>query len=143
MECAIGSGGFNTKYGHTAMYLYSTGANTAMVNDANYIPLTVATHNMNISGWVWVVPGDYTPSPEPTPTPEPVASCDIINVVRGDTMGAIMRRCKGYVEYGEAMNEYAKTWYSTVVKPGQSVYEGWNSESGVGLYAGDTIERKE
>lgn len=143
VEGAIGSGGFNTKYGHTAMYLYSTGANTAMVNDANYIPLTVATHNMNISGWVWVVPGDYTPSPEPTPTPEPVASCDIINVVRGDTMGSIMRRCKGYVEYGEAMNEYAKTWYSTVVKPGQSVYEGWNSESGVGLYAGDTIERKE
>lgn len=140
---AIGSGGFNTKYGHTAMYLYSTGTNSAMVNDANYVPLTVATHNMNISGWVWVVPGDYTPSPEPTPTPEPVASCDIINVVRGDTMGAIMRRCKGYVEYGEAMNEYAKTWYSIVVKPGQSVYEGWNSESGVGLYAGDTIERKE
>lgn len=68
---AIGSGGFNTTYGHTAMYLYSTGTNTAMVNDANYVPLTVATHNMNISGWVWVVPGDYTPDPEPTPTPTP------------------------------------------------------------------------
>lgn len=71
---AIGSGGFNTLYGHTAMYLYSTGTNTAMVNDANYTPLTVSTHNMNIDGWVWVVPGDYTPdpSPSPTPTPEPV-----------------------------------------------------------------------
>ena len=54
VEGAIGSGGFNTTYGHTAMYLYSTGTNTAMVNDANYVPLTVATHNMNISGWVWV-----------------------------------------------------------------------------------------
>ena len=62
---AIGSGGFNTQYGHTAMYLYSTGSNTAMVNDANYVPLTVSTHNMNIDGWVWVVPGNY----EPTPTP--------------------------------------------------------------------------
>jgi len=71
VEGAIGSGGFNTQYGHTAMYLYSTGANTAMVNDANYTPLKVATHNMNISGWVWVVPGDYVPDPEPTPTPTP------------------------------------------------------------------------
>ena len=69
VEGAIGSGGFNTQYGHTAMYLYATGANTAMVNDANYVPLTVATHNMNISGWVWVVPGDYNPTPAPTPEP--------------------------------------------------------------------------
>lgn len=68
---AIGSGGFNTAYGHTAMFLYYTGANTAMVNDANYVPLTVSTHNMNIDGWVWVVPGDYTPDPEPTPAPAP------------------------------------------------------------------------
>ena len=68
---AIGSGGFNTQYGHTAMFLYFTGAHTAMVNDANYVPLTVATHNMNIDGWVWVVPGDWTPDPEPTPTPTP------------------------------------------------------------------------
>lgn len=68
---AIGSGGFNTTYGHTAMYLYSTGTNTAMVNDANYVPLTVATHNMDISGWVWVVPGNYTPEPTPIPTPTP------------------------------------------------------------------------
>ena len=139
---AIGSGGFNTQYGHTAMYLYSTGSNTAMVNDADYVPLTVSTHNMNISGWVWVVPGDYTPSPTPTPEPTPVSSCKLINVYAGDTMGAIMRRCKGYVEYGEAMNNYAKTWFSTKVKPGQSVYDGWNSPSGVGLYAGDVIERR-
>lgn len=69
VEGAIGSGGFNTTYGHTAMYLYSTGKSTAMVNDANYVPLKVATHNMNISGWVWVVPNDYEPDPEPEPTP--------------------------------------------------------------------------
>lgn len=71
VQGAIGSGGFNTTYGHTAMYLYSTGTNTAMVSDANYVPLTVSTHNMNITGWAWVVPGDYNPTPEPTPTPTP------------------------------------------------------------------------
>lgn len=71
VEGAIGSGGFNTLYGHTAMYLYQTGEHTAMVNDANYVPLAVSTHNMNIDGWAWVVPGDYEPDPEPTPTPEP------------------------------------------------------------------------
>ena len=65
VEGAIGSGGFNTLYGHTAMYLYSTGSNSAMVNDANYTPLKVSTHNMDISGWVWVVPGDYEPPKTP------------------------------------------------------------------------------
>lgn len=65
VEGAIGSGGFNTRYGHTAMYLYSTGSNSAMVNDANYTPLKVSTHNMDISGWVWVVPGDYEPPKAP------------------------------------------------------------------------------
>lgn len=95
VEGAIGSGGFNTQYGHTAMYLYSTGSNTAMVNDANWKPLTVATHNMNISGWVWVVPGDYEPEPEPTPTPTPTPTpvSDGIKhfVIRGDTLGQILR----------------------------------------------------
>lgn len=141
---AIGSGGFNTLYGHTAMYLYSLGGNLAMVNDANYTPLAVSTHPMDISGWIWAVPGDYTPTPEPTPEPpvEPVADCKSINVVVGDSMGKIMLECEGYVEYGKAMQEYAKTWFSTLVKPGQSVYEGWMSAGGVGLYAGDVIERR-
>ena len=100
VEGAIGSGGFNTLYGHTAEFLYWTGDNTAMVSDANYVPLTVSTHNMNISGWVWVVPGDYTPDPEPTPTPTPTPepiSGDIRYVVRvGDTLGQIIRN-NGYV----------------------------------------------
>lgn len=143
---AIGSGGFNTKYGHTAMFLYFTGTNTAMVNDANYVPLTVATHNMNISGWVWVVPGDYTPTPQPTPaptpTPAPVSDCKVWYVKRGDTMSSIMRTCEGVVDWSR-MNAYADSWISRNVKPGQSVYEGWNSKTGVGLYAGDTIERNQ
>lgn len=96
---AIGSGGFNTTYGHTALYLYSTGTNTAMVNDANYVPLTVGTHNMNISGWVWVVPGDYnptpTPSPEPTPAPSPSKDVTSYTVQSGDTLGGILR-AQGY-----------------------------------------------
>lgn len=146
VEGAIGSGGFNTTYGHTAMYLYSTGKNSAMVNDANYIPLTVATHNMNISGWVWVVPNDYQPDPEPTPEPKPepapVSSCTTWKLSRGDTLSKIMKTCKGYVNWSE-MDEYAQHWYSTYSQPNQSVYSGWNSGSGVGLYAGDTIYYKE
>ena len=140
VEGAIGSGGFNTIYGHTAMYLYSTGTNSAMVNDANYIPLTVSTHNMNISGWVWVVPGDY--NPEPSPQPTPISSCNTWNLKRGDTLSYIMKACEGYVNWPK-MNEYAKHWYSMYYKPGQSVYNGCNSSNGVGLYAGDVIYYKD
>lgn len=63
-------------------------------------------------------------------------------VKAGDTMGKIMQELEGKVEYGKAMDEYAKTWYSTVIVPGQSVYLGWNIGAGYGLYAGDTIVRK-
>lgn len=139
---AIGSGGFNTLYGHTAMYLYSTGAHTAMVNDANYVPLTVATHNMNIDGWVWVVPGNYDPTPAPTPepTPEPqpapVASCKVWQVKRGDTMSAIMKYCLGSVNWN-SMDSYADKWLSD--RSGKSVFYGWNHGTHYGLIAGDTI----
>lgn len=146
---AIGSGGFNTTYGHTALYLYSTGENTAMVEDANYTPLTVATHNMNIDGWVWVVPGNYEPetavqvptTPDSTPT-NTATDCSRLKVVSGDTMGKIMARCEGKAVYGEAMDAYTRTWFSTKIKPGQSVYDGWHSSTGVGLYAGDIIEHR-
>lgn len=94
---AIGSGGFNTTYGHTAMFLEFTGSNTAMVNDANYTPLRVATHNMNISGWVWVVPGDYkpepTPAPTPTPTPTPTPSKTVTyTYVKGDYFSKVLQK---------------------------------------------------
>lgn len=129
VEGAIGSGGFNTKYGHTAMYLYSTGANTAMVNDANYTPLTVDTHNMNISGWVWVVPADYT---EDKPTPEPeqtssvtpqntVQSADIYIVKKGDTLGAIARKLGWYTGremYGESGYAQKLAEYNNIVNRG-------------------------
>ena len=139
---AIGSGGFNTRYGHSVVYLYSTGDNTAMVNDANFVPLTVATHNMNIEGWVWVVPGSYEPEPEPEPQPvvPDAPKCDIRNVVKGDTLGQIMLECTGEIEWGDAMKEYAKHWHSTKFKLFNSVYDGWISENGVGLFAGDIIQ---
>jgi hypothetical protein len=57
-------------------------------------------------------------------------------------MSKIMMDCEGTIQYGEVMNEYAKTWYSLIYKPNQSVYDGWNSPSGVGLYAGDDIEHR-
>lgn len=131
---AIGSGGFNTKYGHTAMFLYFTGSNTAMVNDANYVPLTVATHSMNISGWVWVVPGDYNPSPAPTPTPTPTpepVSYDSYTVVKGDTLGGITRKMGWYLGdklYGD--NGYAQKLAEKngipnrgLIYPGQVIYK--------------------
>ena len=122
-----------------------------MVNDANYVPLTVSTHNMNIAGWVWVVPGDYEPTPQPTPQTQPeshveapTSRSDVQNgnlyvVKRGDTLSAIMLRREGYVDWA-GMNEYAKHWISR--RTGQSVYYGWTHGTGYGLYATDVIEYK-
>lgn len=128
VEGAIGSGGFNTQYGHTAMYLYSTGSNTAMVNDANWTPLKVSTHNMNISGWVWVVPGDYTPEPKPTPTPAPVSQ-DSYTVVSGDTLGEIARKMGWYTGpkmfgddgYAQALADYNNIKNRGLIYPGQVI----------------------
>lgn len=127
---AIGSGGFNTQYGHTAMYLYSTGSNTAMVNDANYTPLKVSTHNMNISGWVWVVPGSYNPQPAPTPalTPAPV-SYDTYTVRKGDTLGDIARNMGWYTGgklfgddgYAQALADYNGIANRGLIYPGQVI----------------------
>ena len=130
VEGAIGSGGFNTQYGHTAMYLYSTGSNTAMVNDANWTPLKVATHNMNISGWVWVVPGDYEPDPTPTPTPTPTPiSYDSYTVVKGDTLGGIARKLGWYTGsklfgddgYAQALADYNNIPNRGLIYPGQVI----------------------
>lgn len=85
------------------------------------------------------------PEPEPVVTPEPVipiSGCVLWHVERGDTMSKIMLDCEGTVVYGEAMDNYAKSWYSLIYKQNQSVYDGWNSPSGVGLYAGDDIEHR-
>lgn len=80
--------------------------------------------------------------PAPAPEPIPISNCVQWHVERGDTMSKIMLECEGTVVYGEPMNAYARTWYSLVYKPGQSVYDGWQSQTGVGLYAGDDIEHR-
>lgn len=66
----------------------------------------------------------------------------LADVEQGDTMSKIMLECENTVQYGEAMDAYAKTWYSLVIKPGQSVYDGWTSEMGYGLYYNDDIEHR-
>lgn len=134
---AIGSGGFNTQYGHTAMYLYSTGTNTAMVNDANAVPLTVSTWNMNISGWVWVVPGDYEPTPQPTPTPTPTPQptptpvTTSYTVRKGDTLGGIVIKlgwCPGCVLFGDngytqKIADYNGIPNRGLIYPGQVIFK--------------------
>ena len=82
------------------------------------------------------------PTPTPTPEPTPTDKCKLREVVKGDTLGAIMLECRGEVVWGEAMNEYASKWYSAKYYVGQSVFTGWATK-GVGLYAGDVIEYKD
>lgn len=82
------------------------------------------------------------PEPTPTPSPLPITGCNEWDVKEGDTMSGIMLNCEGTVVYGEAMDSYAKTWYSRYYRPNQSVYDGWHSDTGVGLYNGDTIDHK-
>ena len=57
------------QYGHTGMVLDPT---NNIVNDANWAPLAVGTHYINLDavGAIYCCPPDMLP-PEPTPTPEP------------------------------------------------------------------------
>ena len=96
---------------------------------------------------IYIKPEPTPPSPEPTPEPTPIPTptpsvdkCKTRKVFQGDTMGAIMLECTGEVKWGADMDAYASHWVSTVVRPGQTVLQGWTSPLGVGLYAGDTIE---
>lgn len=89
------------------------------------------------------IPKSYIPkpAPQPEPTPEPVVEpCKVWNVKKGDTMGKIMKECTGEIKWGKAMNEYAKHWYSTKLQRYLTVYDGWASRIGYGLFAGDVIE---
>ena len=81
------------------------------------------------------------PTPKPTPIPAPTVNpCKTWNVEKGDTMAKIMQACTGKVEWGAKMNEYAAHWFSTKVKKFKTVFDGWISEGGYGLFAGDIIE---
>lgn len=95
--------------------------------------------NMSIRNLI----GFYRPKAyvKPTPKPQPVLpdKCDIRDIKAGDTLGQIMLECEGKIEWGAAMDEYAKHWHSSKVKLFDTVFDGWRSENGVGLFAGDTI----
>lgn len=123
---------FSTNQGGT----YCSGGGAA----ANTINLSMATFSgaFRWHGWDYLF---EEPKPAPTPT-VPITGCYEWYVERGDTMGKIMYECEGFLEYGEVMNVYADSWYSRIVKPGQSVYEGWRSPEGVGLYETDWIDHE-
>lgn len=141
-DIAVFGGG---QYGHTGIVLggYNNGYVALLGTNqggagcegggsaANII--NISTKNF-IGAYRWK---EYIPKEEPKP--ENTRNCSEWKVEKGDTLGAIMQYCRGEIEWGEAMEEYAKSWVSTEVKPGQTVYDGWNSETGIGLYAGDVI----
>ena len=78
--------------------------------------------------------------PAPAPEPEPIDQCKVREVQKGDTLGKIMQECRGEVEWGAAMNNYAQHWFSTKFQTYLTVYDGWASTNGVGLFSGDVIE---
>ena len=134
-------------WGHTGMAMgaYNNGYFTLLGENQGGQPCEgggAATNIINLSTRDFI--GAFRPKIyiEPEPQPIPVSGCLTWDVKEADTMGKIMIECEGTIKYGEVMNEYAKTWYSLNIKPGQSVYEGWVSNSGVGLYAGDKIEHR-
>ncbi len=138
---------YGGRYGHTgnAMGYYNNGyiallgtnqggrACTGGGSAANVINISMSNFRGAFRPRIWI------PKPEPTPTPS--ENCDVIEVKAGDTMGAIMERCEGETKWGEAMNEYARSWKSTKYALYPTVYDGWASEGGYGLFAGDVIER--
>lgn len=137
------------EYGHVGMALgsYNNGYVTLLGQNQGGAACSgggSSTNIINISLKSFV--GAFRPKtyikPDPEPQPIPISGCILWHVKRGDTMSKIMLDCEGTVVYGEAMDNYAKSWYSLIYKPGQSVYDGWHSKSGVGLYAGDDIEHK-
>lgn len=87
---------------------------------------------------IYIVPEE--PKVEPV---IPFSNCVQWHLEKGDTLSKIMLECENTVVYGQAMDDYAKTWFSMVYVPGQSVYDGWyRSQNGVGLYEGDDIEHR-
>lgn len=144
----------NGEWGHTGMVagspfwkngvlyvpLYSTnqgGRNCELGGQAsNIINMSVATFSGGLrwSGWDYLFEKE-----EPV---IPISGCHYWDVKNGDTMSKIMMDCENTLHYGEIMDNYAKTWYSLYVVPNQSVYDGWHSKTGVGLYVGDTIEKR-
>ena len=84
-----------------------------------------------------------TPKPEPKPQPAPAPvqdNCGTRVVKQGETMGDIYRECVGEIDDWTKVDNYAKHWYSKGFAIYPTVYDGWVSVGGYGLFAGDTIE---
>lgn len=140
-------------WGHIfmAMGYYNNGyvAGFSQNQGGGYCPLGGAATNVanikldNFGGAfrpkTYIKPDPTPPSPEPEPTPTPI-SCQRWTLVWGDTLGKIMKTCEGKIEWGEAMNLYAQSWVDE--STGKTVFEGWSTYPGIGLYAGHTIVRK-
>ena len=140
-------------WGHIfmAMGYYNNGyiAGFGQNQGGGYCPLggaatNVANINMANFGGAFRPKTYVVPDPEPTPTPEPqpgpISDCKRWTLVRGDTLGAIMKACTGTVVWGEAMNEYARSWVDE--STGKTVFDGWSTYPGIGLYAGHVITKK-
>jgi hypothetical protein len=137
------------QYGHVGMAMgyYNNGYITLLGENQGGTPCAGGGSAFNIINMsLKTFKGAFRPNiyikPEPVAPIIPITGCVQWYVEHGDTMSKIMLECENTVVYGEPMNEYARSWYSMIFKPGQSVYDGWMSESGVGLYAGDEIEHK-
>lgn len=122
--------------------LYSTnqgGRNCELGGQASNI-INVGTYSfsggLRWTGWNYLFD-------KPTEPVIPISGCQLWDVKAGDTMSKIMMDCEHTLHYGEIMDNYAKTWYSLYAVPNQSVYDGWHSKTGVGLYANDTIEKRD
>lgn len=149
-DIAVFGGGL---YGHTGIILgYYNNGYIALLStnqggkacpgggsSANVINMSMKNF---IGAYRWKEYVKSEPVEPEVPSEIPVSNCIQWHVERGDTMSKIMLECENTVVYGEAMNAYARTWYSLVYYPGQSVYDGWTSERGYGLYAGDDIEHR-
>lgn len=144
------------QYGHVAMALGPQSGNYVTVLGENQggRPCEgggAATNiiNLNVNGVIgyyrpkiYIKPEPTPPTPPaPDPEPEPVIdTCKVWEVKKGDTLSKIMKACKGKIEWGKAMDNYASHWYSVKYKKTLTVFDGWNNYPGVGLFAGDTIE---
>lgn len=137
----------NGTYGHVGMALggYNNGYVALLGTNQGGLACSgggSATNVINIS--LKNFAGAFRPKtyivPEKKDEPKNTDSCDRIEVKKGDTMGEIMRRCEGSIDWSK-MNEYAKSWKSTKYAIYPTVYDGWISAGGYGLFAGDVIER--
>lgn len=141
------------QYGHVAMALGPQSGNYVTILGENQGGRPCegggeATNiiNLNVNGVIgyyrpkiYIKPEPTPPAPEPEPEPV-IDTCKVWEVKKGDTMGKIMKTCRGEIKWGAEMDAYASHWYSVKFKKTLTVFDGWNNYPGVGLFAGDTIE---